>query len=221
MNNFFLQNGKNFLSFEVSINEHDNRNIWLLKVLNYIIFSSISNNQLSNYSIIELYNKNININSTISDAFNFNNNYNGEQYFNNNTSVPYFYELFPTMNNTNFLMSTKLIVMLKTESNFSHTLSAYNSTEKVIESKMRIVKWRNPLYFILFVSLCLTTVAGNCLVVIAVCTKKYLRNPTGYLIVSLAIADLIVGLVVMPLNSLYEMTNHAWLLGTFNFFFIY
>uniref|UniRef100_A0AC34FKN8 G-protein coupled receptors family 1 profile domain-containing protein n=1 Tax=Panagrolaimus sp. ES5 TaxID=591445 RepID=A0AC34FKN8_9BILA len=61
--------------------------------------------------------------------------------------------------------------------------------------------------------LCITTVAGNCLVVLAVCTKKYLRNPTGYLIVSLAFADLIVGLVVMPLNSLFEMTRHVWLLG--------
>lgn len=41
------------------------------------------------------------------------------------------------------------------------------------------------------------------------------RNPTGYLIVSLALADLIVGLVVMPLNSLFEMTRHVWLLGKF------
>jgi 5-hydroxytryptamine receptor 7 len=50
-------------------------------------------------------------------------------------------------------------------------------------------------------------------VVLAVCTKKFLRNPTGYLIVSLAVADLVVGLVVMPLNSLFEMTQHVWLLG--------
>uniref|UniRef100_A0A0K0EX74 Dopamine receptor 4 (inferred by orthology to a C. elegans protein) n=1 Tax=Strongyloides venezuelensis TaxID=75913 RepID=A0A0K0EX74_STRVS len=60
---------------------------------------------------------------------------------------------------------------------------------------------------------CIMTISGNCLVVLAVCTKKYLRNPTGFLIVSLAIADLIVGLVVMPLNSLFEVTNHVWLLG--------
>uniref|UniRef100_A0A0K0E4K4 G_PROTEIN_RECEP_F1_2 domain-containing protein n=1 Tax=Strongyloides stercoralis TaxID=6248 RepID=A0A0K0E4K4_STRER len=60
---------------------------------------------------------------------------------------------------------------------------------------------------------CIMTISGNCLVVLAVCTKKYLRNPTGFLIVSLAIADLIVGLVVMPLNSLFEITNHVWLLG--------
>uniref|UniRef100_A0AC35F0V9 G-protein coupled receptors family 1 profile domain-containing protein n=1 Tax=Panagrolaimus sp. PS1159 TaxID=55785 RepID=A0AC35F0V9_9BILA len=76
-----------------------------------------------------------------------------------------------------------------------------------------IIDWRHPALAILMAVLCITTVAGNCLVVLAVCTKKYLRNPTGYLIVSLAFADLIVGLVVMPLNSLFEMTRHVWLLG--------
>ncbi|KAK5983006.1 Dopamine receptor 4, partial [Trichostrongylus colubriformis] len=75
------------------------------------------------------------------------------------------------------------------------------------------IMWRHPLLAVLLSTFCLLTIAGNCLVVIAVCTKKYLRNPTGYLIISLAIADLIVGLVVMPLNSLFEMANHEWLLG--------
>ncbi|KAI1728153.1 7 transmembrane receptor (rhodopsin family) domain-containing protein [Ditylenchus destructor] len=76
-----------------------------------------------------------------------------------------------------------------------------------------VIEWRHPLLSVLLIGVCLLTIAGNCLVVVAVCTKKYLRNPTGYLIVSLAIADLIVGLVVMPLNSLFEMSRHVWLLG--------
>lgn len=80
--------------------------------------------------------------------------------------------------------------------------------------------WRHPVVGLIFAGICLLTVSGNVLVVVAVCTKKYLRNPTGYLIVSLAFADLIVGLVVMPLNSLFEMTRHVWLLGmSFNFIF--
>uniref|UniRef100_A0A1I8C008 G_PROTEIN_RECEP_F1_2 domain-containing protein n=1 Tax=Meloidogyne hapla TaxID=6305 RepID=A0A1I8C008_MELHA len=45
----------------------------------------------------------------------------------------------------------------------------------------------------------MATVFGNSLVVLAVFTKKYLRNPTG--------------LVVMPLNSLFEMSRHVWMLG--------
>jgi hypothetical protein len=43
----------------------------------------------------------------------------------------------------------------------------------------------------------------------------FIRCLLGYLIVSLAVADLIVGLIVMPLNSLFEMTRHVWLLGNF------
>ncbi|CAJ0575101.1 unnamed protein product, partial [Mesorhabditis spiculigera] len=84
------------------------------------------------------------------------------------------------------------------------------STDAVLASG---IAWRNPFLALLLLCFCLVTVAGNCLVVLAVCTKRYLRNPTGYLIISLAIADLIVGLVVMPLNSLYEMTSHVWILG--------
>uniref|UniRef100_A0A183EWK7 G_PROTEIN_RECEP_F1_2 domain-containing protein n=1 Tax=Gongylonema pulchrum TaxID=637853 RepID=A0A183EWK7_9BILA len=49
---------------------------------------------------------------------------------------------------------------------------------------------------------------------LAVCLVKSLRSPTGYFIVSLAFADLIVGMVVMPLNGLFEMTGHVWLLGS-------
>ncbi|KAF1745816.1 hypothetical protein GCK72_022263 [Caenorhabditis remanei] len=75
------------------------------------------------------------------------------------------------------------------------------------------IVWRHPVWAVVLFSICLLTIAGNCLVVIAVCTKKYLRNPTGYLIISLAIADLIVGVIVMPMNSLFEMANHSWLFG--------
>ncbi|TMS36596.1 hypothetical protein L596_003727 [Steinernema carpocapsae] len=91
-----------------------------------------------------------------------------------------------------------------------YELTTWSGMEE--ESTVR-PQWRHPALALLFASLCIMTVAGNCLVVVAVCTKKYLRNPTGYLIVSLAFADLIVGLVVMPLNSLFEMTRQVWILG--------
>ncbi|VDM39078.1 unnamed protein product [Toxocara canis] len=91
------------------------------------------------------------------------------------------------------------------EANFGN---AYDDAETTDEPQ-----WRHPALALLFAAFCILTIAGNCLVVIAVCTKKYLRNPTGYLIVSLAFADLIVGLIVMPLNSLFEMTQHVWMLG--------
>ncbi|KAI6177189.1 G-PROTEIN-RECEP-F1-2 domain-containing protein [Aphelenchoides bicaudatus] len=81
------------------------------------------------------------------------------------------------------------------------------------EDTMPRIRWRHPLLAALLICICVLTILGNVLVVTAVCTKKYLRNPTGFLIVSLAFADLVVGLVIMPLNSLFEMTRHVWLLG--------
>ncbi len=44
------------------------------------------------------------------------------------------------------------------------------------------------------------TVFGNSLVVLAVLTDKSLKTPTHFLLLSLAIADLIVGIWVMPLS---------------------
>ncbi|KAI6235488.1 G-PROTEIN-RECEP-F1-2 domain-containing protein [Aphelenchoides besseyi] len=106
-----------------------------------------------------------------------------------------------------FILATydQLVSDEVSDENDSQHLVTYNEIPQA--------KWRHPLLAFLFIMLCLITVAGNVLVVVAVCTKKYLRNPTGYLIVSLAFADLIVGMVVMPLNSVFEMTNHVWLLG--------
>ncbi|KAL3073188.1 hypothetical protein niasHT_035464 [Heterodera trifolii] len=94
---------------------------------------------------------------------------------------------------------------------FAYFVNENASSDFVLSS--HFVHWRHPLVALLFVCFCCMTIFGNCLVVLAVFTKKYLRNPTGYLIVSLAVADLIVGLVVMPLNSLFEMSRHVWLLG--------
>ncbi|CAO4382931.1 unnamed protein product [Caenorhabditis nigoni] len=94
---------------------------------------------------------------------------------------------------------------------YLHQNETMSTTKSPPESSP--IAWRHPLWAIALFSICLLTIAGNCLVVIAVCTKKYLRNPTGYLIISLAIADLIVGVIVMPMNSLFEMANHSWLFG--------
>jgi hypothetical protein len=41
------------------------------------------------------------------------------------------------------------------------------------------IHWRHPLLAVLFLIFCMATVFGNCLVVLAVFTKRYLRNPTG------------------------------------------
>ncbi|KAK2871295.1 hypothetical protein QQF64_002456 [Cirrhinus molitorella] len=57
------------------------------------------------------------------------------------------------------------------------------------------------------------TVMGNTLVVIAVCVVKKLRQPSNYLLVSLAIADLSVAVAVMPFVIVTDLTGGVWLFG--------
>ncbi|TNM90050.1 hypothetical protein fugu_004284 [Takifugu bimaculatus] len=57
------------------------------------------------------------------------------------------------------------------------------------------------------------TVMGNTLVVIAVSVVKKLRQPSNYLLVSLAVADLSVAIVVMPFVIVTDLTGGKWLFG--------
>ena len=43
------------------------------------------------------------------------------------------------------------------------------------------------------------TIGGNILVILAVSLEKKLQNATNYFLMSLAVADLLVGLLVMPI----------------------
>lgn len=63
-------------------------------------------------------------------------------------------------------------------------------------------------YALLLCVLPLFTVAGNCLVVIAVACFKNLRTVTNHMLLSLAIADLLIGLIVMPLNISNEVLRY-------------
>ena len=57
------------------------------------------------------------------------------------------------------------------------------------------------------------TILGNLLVITAVVKEVYLRTVTNYLIVSLAIADIMVGGIVMPFSISHELTNQIWYYG--------
>lgn len=57
------------------------------------------------------------------------------------------------------------------------------------------------------------TVLGNCLVIVAVIREPALRTITNYFIVSLAIADLLMGGVVMPFAVASHVTREHWLFG--------
>lgn len=80
-------------------------------------------------------------------------------------------------------------------------------------SKNNGPEFNNEFLGFLLIMISLITIFGNLLVIIAVIRDRNLKSSTNYYITSLAVADLLVGLVVMPFNSLNEMTNKYWFFG--------
>ncbi|NXY12773.1 5HT2A protein, partial [Atrichornis clamosus] len=54
------------------------------------------------------------------------------------------------------------------------------------------------------------TIAGNILVIMAVSLEKKLQNATNYFLMSLAIADMLLGFLVMPVSMLTILYGYAW-----------
>ena len=53
----------------------------------------------------------------------------------------------------------------------------------------------------------LLTIGGNVLVLMAVAVSPNLRSSTHYLIVNLAVADLLLGMTVLPFSAVFEITG--------------
>ncbi|XP_063698049.1 5-hydroxytryptamine receptor [Culicoides brevitarsis] len=58
----------------------------------------------------------------------------------------------------------------------------------------------------------LVTVIGNVFVIAAIILERNLQNVANYLVASLAVADLLVACLVMPLGAVYEISK-GWILG--------
>ncbi|KAM7361839.1 5-hydroxytryptamine receptor 7 isoform 1-T3 [Cochliomyia hominivorax] len=84
-------------------------------------------------------------------------------------------------------------------------------------SSATIVEFTMPAVHTVLVSIVLLfvilgTIVGNVLVCIAVCMVRKLRRPCNYLLVSLALSDLCVAVLVMPMALLYEVLE-KWNFG--------
>lgn len=65
---------------------------------------------------------------------------------------------------------------------------------------------------ILFVVIILVIVVGNCIVILSVYCENSLRCVTNYYIVSLSMADLLLGIIVLPFSATYQVLGY-WIFG--------
>jgi 5-hydroxytryptamine receptor 7 len=86
-----------------------------------------------------------------------------------------------------------------------------SSDEGDDESATRITI-QTILISIILLAVILGTIIGNILVCVAVCLVRKLRRPCNYLLVSLAVSDLCVAVLVMPTALIYEILEE-WSFG--------
>uniref|UniRef100_A0A8C7XYV3 5-hydroxytryptamine receptor 2B n=1 Tax=Oryzias sinensis TaxID=183150 RepID=A0A8C7XYV3_9TELE len=68
---------------------------------------------------------------------------------------------------------------------------------------------------LLIIMVIIPTIGGNILVILAVSLERKLQNATNYFLMSLAVADLLVGLLVMPIALVTVLYNSGWPLPDF------
>lgn len=82
---------------------------------------------------------------------------------------------------------------------YTATIILYNNTVKNLTSSD---DFTNNWWALSALILAVGTAAGNILVCLAICWERRLQNVTNYFLMSLAITDLMVAILVMPLGIL-------------------
>ena len=86
------------------------------------------------------------------------------------------------------------------------------STTESAPPEARYDVWQQVIIIIFLLLLMIGTIVGNSLVCIAVAIVKRLQTPSNLLILSLAVSDLLVALLVMPFAATADIVGH-WPLG--------
>ena len=81
-----------------------------------------------------------------------------------------------------------------------------------VDQPLADVTLENLALALLLFSFCGATVFGNFLVIVAVARERYLHTVTNYFITSLAVADLLVGSIVMPFSAANQLLDQ-WIFG--------
>lgn len=109
---------------------------------------------------------------------------------------------------------------MRYNSNFSEVLWIWDGNYTAIDQLLYqndTVKHRETardvIVGIILSTLALAACLGNILVVLSVCTNRRLRTVTNFYVVSLAISDLCVSILVMPLGIVVELTG-KWPFGS-------
>jgi len=91
------------------------------------------------------------------------------------------------------------------ELDFTYSTEASNISATAADSAVAVAVGLNE-WSLLLIVFPLATAFGNVLVCLSVWTERSLQTVTNYFIVSLAVADLMVALLVMPLAVYVEVT---------------
>lgn len=97
---------------------------------------------------------------------------------------------------------------------FHQTINSLKYQNFFKEYQWTIISRHTELAIILFI-LCGITIIGNLLVILSVIKVKKLRSATNYFITSLAFADCITGLLIMPLGAIYEILENHWIFSLY------
>lgn len=92
----------------------------------------------------------------------------------------------------------------------SDQLTNKSNISLILEPDLMI---HHPILAIFLSMICVTVIAGNILVMIAIKRERVLRTITNYFVASLAFADCLVGLIVMPVSIVHEVLNKYWIFG--------
>ncbi|KAG7463607.1 hypothetical protein MATL_G00178370 [Megalops atlanticus] len=90
--------------------------------------------------------------------------------------------------------------------NASYELAAYGEEAGPLLPRCVEKNWAA----LLIVAVIALTVTGNILVIMAVSLEKKLQNATNYFLMSLAVADMLLGLLVMPVSMVTILYGYSW-----------